>query len=82
MLDAVTLAGNASEVNQEIEELKELAGRAKSVEEAASEANPRACSHSKTYEVPRSQDNSRTAPLGYYNEYAALHFASNIKVEL
>ena len=82
LLDAVTLAGNASEVNQEIEELKELAGRAKSVEEAASEANPRACSHSKTYEVPRSQDNSRTAPLGYYNEYAALHFASNIKVEL
>ena len=52
------------------------------MEEAASEANPRACSHSKTYEVPRSQDNSRTAPLGYYNEYAALHFASNIKVEL
>ena len=49
---------------------------------AKGKPNPRACSHSKTYEVPRSQDNSQTAPLGYYNEYAALHFASNIKVEL
>ena len=38
LLDAVTLAGNASEVNQEIDQLRELAGKAKSVEEAANEA--------------------------------------------
>ena len=38
MLEAVTLAGNADEVRQEIADLKELAGDAKAVEESSSEA--------------------------------------------
>ena len=38
MLDAVTLAGNADEVQREIEELQELSKRARDVEAAANEA--------------------------------------------
>ena len=38
MLDAVTLAGNASEVHQEITELQGLTEKAKAVEEASNEA--------------------------------------------
>ena len=38
MLEAVTLAGNADEVRQEIADLKELAGEAKAVEDSSSEA--------------------------------------------
>ena len=38
MLDAVTLAGNASEVQQEIAELQALAAKAKAVEDSAQEA--------------------------------------------
>ena len=38
MLDAVTLAGNASEVQQEIAELQALAEKAKAVEESSKEA--------------------------------------------
>ena len=38
MLEAVTLAGNADEVRREVAELRDLAERAKSVEESGTEA--------------------------------------------
>jgi len=38
MLEAITLAGNADQFREEIEELKQLAGQAKDVEDVCAEA--------------------------------------------
>jgi len=38
MLEAITLAGNAEQVHEEIAELREFAGQARAVEESGGEA--------------------------------------------